>query len=231
MDIVFFSDTHGQHHNLHLPEAEIAICCGDITSRGYKSEVADFLGWYCEQPHPHKILIAGNHDFYFQPDHPRNFTLNPGENPRDIIPKNITYLEDETVTINGLKIFGSPWTPWFHDWAFNALRGTEIQLHWNKIQVGTDIVLTHGPPARTVLDACITGEKVGCENLFQTLERIQPKICAFGHIHEARGKDEKTFRYPLRSHESMSLINCSVLNERYQLVAEPYLVNLSTEKD
>ena len=56
------------------------------------------------------------------------------------------YLEDSSCEVLGYKIWGSPWTPWFCDWGFNARRGEESKSHWDKIPNDTDIILTHGPP-------------------------------------------------------------------------------------
>ncbi len=36
--------------------------------------------------------------------------------------QNCTYLEDELVEIEGIRIYGSPWQPEFCDWAFNLPR-------------------------------------------------------------------------------------------------------------
>lgn len=228
MKIVFFSDPHGKHHEMILPEADMAICCGDISGRGAKFEVQDFLEWFAGQPHKHKVMIAGNHDFWFEPGNPRNTTLMPGVNPRDIIPEGIIYLEDEHVTIEGIKIFGSPWTPWFHDWAFNARRGDEIKKHWDLIEPGTDIVITHGPPSNTHLERCRGGDMVGCVDLSNRLKEIEPKICAFGHIHEAYGTDNKEF-IDFDDYDTpgkiMKLINCSVLNLRYEMTNDPVVID------
>ena len=213
--IVFFSDTHGLHDELFLPIANIAICCGDVSRTGTRSQITSFLDWYSKQPHEYKIMIAGNHDFWFDKKHPRNFSLKKGEDPRSIIPDNIIYLEDETIIIEGIKIFGSPHTPWFHNWAFNSIRGEEIQRNWDLIESDTDIIITHGPPADTHLDTCERGDRVGCVDLAMTIDRIKPKICAFGHIHEAYGIDNKETK----------LINCSVLNLQYEMQNEPIVIN------
>ena len=37
------------------------------------------------------------------------------------------------VTVDGLAIWGSPWQPWFYDWAFNLERGEEIAMKWRLI--------------------------------------------------------------------------------------------------
>ena len=211
-----------------LPEADMAICCGDISGRGSKFEVKDFLEWFESQPHKHKVMIAGNHDFWFEPGNPRNRTLMPDENPRAIIPDNIVYIEDETVEIEGIKIFGSPWTPWFHSWAFNAHRGEECKKHWDLIEPGTDIIITHGPPSGTHLERCRNGDMVGCADLARTIAEIQPKICAFGHIHEAYGIDNKEVfenDEPDSPSKITKLINCSVLNLRYEMTNAPVVID------
>jgi predicted phosphohydrolase len=226
--ICFFSDPHGFHHELSIPEADMAICCGDISMKGERAEVRSFLEWFSELPHKYKIFIPGNHDFWFEPSHVRNRSLRPGENPRDIIPDNIIYLEDETITIEGIKIFGSPWTPWFHSWAFNAMRGDEIKKHWDLIEEGTDIVVVHGPPAGTHLERCRGGDMVGCADLARRLAEIQPKICSFGHIHEAYGIDDKEIldlEDQSKPGKIMRLINCSVLNLQYYVANDPVVVD------
>jgi len=228
MKIVFFSDSHDKHHEMVLPEVDIAICCGDITSVGYKWQVKDFLEWFAEQPHKYKIFVAGNHDFWFEPGHKRNTTLKPDENPRDIVPEGITYLEDESIVIEGIKIFGSPWTPWFYSWAFNGRRGDDMQRHWDLIESDTDIIVSHGPPSGTRLDRCANGKRAGCANLYNTLTRIRPKICSFGHIHEAYGIDDVEIGDLEKLDEPgkvVKLINCSVLNLNYKMTNDPVVVD------
>ena len=86
-----------------------------------------------------------------------------------------------------LRIWGSPWQPWFHDWAFNARRGPEIDAKWKLIPEGIDVLVTHGPPAGFG-DMCDHGEAVGCADLLRHLGRIKPRLHLFGHIHEDRGE-------------------------------------------
>jgi len=59
---------------------------------------------------------------------------------------NCIYLEDSSTTVHGYKIYGSPWTPYFFGWAFNAQRGKECAEIWSKIPTDTEILITHGPP-------------------------------------------------------------------------------------
>ena len=66
MKIVAISATHSRHRNLKLPKGDVLVHAGDVSYRGREDEVRDFVDWFASRPHPHKIFIAGNHDFYFE---------------------------------------------------------------------------------------------------------------------------------------------------------------------
>jgi Icc-related predicted phosphoesterase len=91
-----------------------------------------------------------------------------------------------------VKIYGSPWQPWFGNWAFNLPRhdkGRETARHiWSQIPDGADVLIFHGPP-HTILDETIEGEKVGCPMLYRRIFSLdhKPKLVVFGHIHESYG--------------------------------------------
>lgn len=72
----------------------------------------------------------------------------------------------------------------FCQWAFMVREGEESQRLWEHIPSDTDIVLVHGPPYGFG-DRLMSGERVGCRELLKALrERVKPKYCIFGHIHE-----------------------------------------------
>lgn len=225
MNIVFFSDSHGFHNEMTLPEADLAICSGDISMRGDRREVEGFMEWFMKQPVKHRVMIAGNHDFWFDKTHPRspNYKLED-DSHLDMIPDGIIYLENSSVTIEGIKIWGSPVTPWFHNWAFNMLP-EDLETFWDQIPSDTDIIVTHGPCANTKLDLCKSGHKVGCPSLTKRITEIRPKILAFGHIHEAYGVDDKFIPDDEGVEKMTRLINCSVLNIQYYMANEPVLIN------
>jgi Icc-related predicted phosphoesterase len=202
------SDTHGKHNSLQLPEGNVLIHAGDVSSMGKEYEVLNFLDWFAKQDYEYKIFIAGNHDFYFERMHDADI--------QNIIPSNIIYLNDSGVTINGINIWGSPISPWFYDWAFNRHRGEPIKKHWDLIPTNTDILITHGP-AFGILDYTTSGMRVGCEDLLLKVEEVKPKFHICGHIHEAYGMQEK---------DGTTFINTSVLNEKYVLVNEPIVFEL-----
>lgn len=203
MKFVTISDTHGRHAELALPPGDVLIHAGDSTMKGTRAEVIAFLSWMAQLDFKHKILIAGNHDFYFE-----SATL---EEIQQILPTSIIYLNDSMITINGINIWGSPITPWFFNWAFNRHRGEPIKKHWDLIPGNTDILVTHGPAFR-ILDRIVNGQNVGCKDLFNTIQMIKPKVHICGHIHEAYGITEKY---------GTQFINASVLNVDYELSNKP----------
>lgn len=199
MKIVFISDTHRQKPK--LPKGELLIHCGDLTSRGTPNEIEESLQWLKDVGKDFLygvILIPGNHDFGFE--------RNPHEMRRLCNKYGIILLIEQAEEINGVKIWGSPWTPWFHSWAYNAHRGDEIKKHWELIPSDTNILITHGPPAG-ILDLTTRGEPVGCVDLLNRLRKLKDlKIHAFGHIHEAHGHEWRN---------NVLFINASVLDEKY----------------
>jgi Icc-related predicted phosphoesterase len=208
MKFVIISDTHGQHRNLILPQGDVIIHAGDISRRGERDEVIDFLNWFRDLPFDHKIFIAGNHDFFFE--------RNSEEIIREIIPENVVYLCDSGVTVKGIKIWGSPVTPWFYDWAFNRHRGHSISCHWDLIPGDTDILITHGP-ALSKLDKTKYGECVGCSDLLEKIKEIKPKVHICGHIHEAYGQETAY---------GTIFINASVNDEKYVMKNKPVVFDL-----
>lgn len=178
MRVVVISDTHNRHDEVDLPTGDVLVHCGDATGRGRPHEVMRFLEWFENQPFAQKIMIAGNHDFMFEDD--RNLARAETNN------RNLVYLEDEVFLYDGVKFYGTPWQPWFHDWAFNLERGPEIARVWNRIPDDTEFLITHGPP-KGILDETREGDGVGCYDLLQRVKEIRPAVHAFGHIHEGYG--------------------------------------------
>ena len=176
MRIVCVSDTHGWHRDLAVPDGDLLVHAGDVTRKGELDTVADFDRWLGSLPHRHKVVICGNHDFCFQEQpHAARALLTTA-----------VYLEDNSVTLGGLTVYGSPWQPWFGGWAFNLPRGPELAAVWAKIPDRTDILITHGPPAG-ILDRTHRGDNVGCADLLARVLEVRPRLHVFGHIHEAAG--------------------------------------------
>jgi Icc-related predicted phosphoesterase len=221
MRIVVISDTHNLHRRVNLPEGDILIHAGDFTiSGGGRYDVPiirDFNEWLGEQPHRHKIVIPGNHDRYFE-DYPLP--------ARELI-TNARFVQDEAFEIEGLKMYGSPWTPKFHSdyWKFHKNRGSEMLRHWQHIPSGLDVLITHGPP-QAVLDfaggyringVLHGGEHAGDEMLFkEVIHRAKPKIHVFGHIHPGYG--EVTYG-------GTHFYNAALCGDDYLIHNEPWVID------
>jgi len=213
MRIVSISDTHGKHKKLvDIPDGDIIIHAGDVCNRGTMPELKDFVDWFTTLPHKHKIFIPGNHDRICEAAPQRSKT---------IIPRNINYLNDSGIEISGLKIWGSPISPYFFNWAFNRFRGDDIKKHWDIIPRDTDILIVHGPPYgfgdKVVSPNLNEDPCVGCKDLAAAIEIIKPKLVVAGHIHEG---------YSVLKKEKTTYVNASVLDERYTLVNDPVIIDL-----
>jgi Icc-related predicted phosphoesterase len=219
--ITFISDTHTKHEKLNgfLDGGDILIHSGDLTGRGYITEIENFMKWYDKiNNYDTKIFIAGNHDFGFQDENEKLRGLLTGY-------KTIDYLEDEYMGIvDGdepeIKIWGTPWQPEFHNWAFNLPRGEKLKEKWDLIPVDTDILITHGPPFGKLDYVQYDNINVGCEELMKRVEEIKPKIHVFGHIHSGYG-----YVFDGNTH----YINAAVLNERYEYRNKPITIDWDSE--
>ena len=176
--------THTYHGLLDIPEnIDMVIHSGDATNpkNPYLSEdeMQNFIYWYSLLPIKHKVFVAGNHDVCIE----KNFIKKD-----DFERAGIIYLENDYIEIEGIKIWGSPVTPTFGEWAFMKARHKTHDL-WQQIPDDTDIVVVHGPPA-TILDLSYNRknelEFCGDSALMKRLLDINPKLCLFGHIHNCK---------------------------------------------
>lgn len=205
MRLVCLADTHNKHHDIAIPEGDILIHAGDCTDGGTRNETENFLEWFSSQPHKYKILVPGNHDFYFE----------KAEQIKKV-PENIILLIDKGVEIEGIQFWGSPVTPGIQNWAFNREHGNEIKKHWDLIPKNTDVLITHAPPYG-ILDETDAGIKLGCKDLAQILEIVEPKYHLFGHIHHAAGSTKRS---------STRYFNLSILDERLRIMHSPIVLDL-----
>lgn len=211
MKIVAISDTHNLHEYVKdMPQADVLIHTGDSTMGGSIQELERYILWLGKTPYKRKVVIAGNHDFGFN-----NGNREAVERMLQIA--GVDYLRDSAVEIDGVKFWGAPWTPWFHDWAFNLARGEEIMRKWELIPEDTNVLLTHGPPFG-ILDYAKRGLNVGCEMLLErTMKLKQLKYHVFGHIHEAYGMVEKN---------GTTFVNACTCTARYAPTNKPFVIEL-----
>jgi Icc-related predicted phosphoesterase len=182
MKIWHISDTHTYHGLLKVPkDIDMVIHSGDATNPrdpyASEQEMLNFISWFGSLPIKHKVFVAGNHDLCIE----RNLVTKI-----DFMKNGIVYLENDYAEVEGIKIWGSPFTPTFGEgWAFNKKRSALHDI-WKEIPDDVDIVVVHGPP-KGILDLayhqlnCI--EFCGDEALRKRMYLLNPKLCLFGHIH------------------------------------------------
>jgi len=208
MKIVCISDTHRQENSLKLPKGDVLIHAGD-TDIYENRHLQDLDEWFGEQNFDVCIYVAGNHDLFLE-------SL-PKEEIQARV-KNFRYLEDDEIVINGIKIFGSPWTPIFMDWAFMLNEGRLLEK-WRNIPIDTDILVTHGP-CFGILDSTPDKINVGSPSLRNRVKEVQPEYHIFGHIHGCSG---------IYFDGYTQFINSSVLNEQYHLSYEPKIIEIEAD--
>jgi predicted phosphodiesterase len=220
-----------------LPKGDVLIHAGDISNKGGEVDVTNFIYWFQNiQGYDTKIFISGNHDFCFervnQPHHKGDYDwLHNLMAPENLSQSNVTYLQDDFIIIESpefsrpIKFYGSPWQPWFYDWAFNLPRlGTELQAKWAFIPEDTDVLITHGPPngyGDLVNNWRQPNTHVGCECLINRIIDIKPVLNIFGHIHEG---------YGVKNNQDTMFVNASICNSGYNPINKPIIIDL-TEVD
>ena len=217
MKITAISDTHNKHNYVdttYFEGTDILIHAGDFTGAGTLNQTVDFLQWFDAIDVPHKILIAGNHD-----------KASTGYPFPELLLKyapSVTYLCNSSVTIDGLNIWGSPYSNEFGAWSW-MLPEEELAEIWNTIPQNTHIVITHGPSYgsndKVVNNLYERDPHVGSPSLTRelaALPKLKAHIC--GHIHEG---------YGITMGEYLS-INASQLDEAYVPINKP--ISLSINK-
>lgn len=209
LKIVAISDTHNQHQKVLVPECDLLIHAGDWTSMGHDQEVIKFTQWLGRQQQAKNIVvIPGNHELHFEKYLPFGRSFFKYHCP------NVHLLIEESVEIEGIKIYGSPITPWFCDWAWNRHRGEHIQRHWDAIPNDTQILITHGPPLGILDQTCypdgsLREDRLGCYQLAKRIEDLKDlDLHFFGHIHTPGGQQVHK--------DGVNYYNAAICDEMYK---------------
>jgi Icc-related predicted phosphoesterase len=225
IDVICISDTHSYHERVTIKPCDILIHAGDYTGNDIgRAELRRFLQWIKRQPAKHIAFIAGNHDGAFDKWYDRAVDM-----VSEVAP-NVTYLQDSGCEFMGLKLWGTPWTPRFMDWHFNADPGEDILNHYRKIPSNTDILISHGPPFGW-LDKSNnrnneTGRKfddcLGSRDLRDEIYRVMPMLSVFGHIHGSHGMSCMVHDDGYKT----IVVNATQVDEDYIPYNRPILVKL-----
>lgn len=224
MKIVCTSDLHG--NLIDIEGGDLLLLGGDITPRfdADKEDLAPIqLQWMDKTLRPwldkldfkYVVATSGNHDMCLQ------------SNLQQVTDMNLHWhlLMDQEITIDGFKIYGSPWTKWFYDWAFN-LYEEDLEKKWSLIPNDTDILLLHQPPKGygDLANVIVAGKTVrgifehaGSPSLTKRIEEIKPKLVVFGHLH---------LGYGLYQTDSTTFVNAAAVDQFYNPKNKPVVIEL-----
>ena len=230
---VCISDTHSKHTALTVPAGDVLLHTGDFSHTGRPHEIRDFCDWLAAQPHPRKILIAGNHDLTM---HSASYERTSSEWSIEssghadraaecaearaliaaMVDRGCEYLCDSGTTVDGLRVWGAPWQPRYAG-AFNLQRGPPLRDKWRLVPDGTDVLLTHSPPLGHG-DLTASKKRAGCLDLLEEVtQRISPRVHCFGHIHEGHG---------VTTDGTTTFVNASSCTRRTQCNQQPLVFDL-----
>jgi Icc-related predicted phosphoesterase len=221
MKLVFISDTHNQLGQVKIPSGDILIHSGDATLRGSNDEITKFARLYSSiaENFKHAIFVPGNHDYMFQ--------TNAGYAIAQFDPNLVTVLIDKEIIFDGVHFYGSPWQPYFHNWAFNfpphpeAYRDGAEHI-WGNIPEATEVLITHGPSYGILDKVNYPGARedahVGCKYLKNRIAELKSlKVHAFGHIHEG---------YGITNVDGIQRVNAAILDDNYDVRNKPIVVEI-----
>jgi Icc-related predicted phosphoesterase len=221
MKIVAISDTHNRHRELKIPKCDVLVFAGDATFVGDENEMNDFFDWFKQQPAKYLVFVPGNHEVGYYHKFEWAMPLEQGEPLTPYEAPYINVLVDKSITIEGLKFYGSPWTyvspkwgfqfPWYErDCSQNNIEYHQTQKRtWAMIPKDVDVLITHTPP-QGILDRVQTGiGRMDAGDPYlrgEVMKRKNLKYHFFGHIHEGYGK---------KRHKGVRYYNVAVCDRTY----------------
>ncbi|KAK5998634.1 putative rhamnogalacturonate lyase C [Cladobotryum mycophilum] len=184
--VVCISDTHEQKVN--IPDGDVLIHAGDLTDSGTAADIQKQLDWLKSQPHAVKVVVAGNHDSYFDPSSRMEIDV---KSDTKLNLEGLLYLESgltvQEVKGRSISIFGVPDIPECGPKSF-AFQYTPVTQPWfSKVPPQTDILVTHCPPQHHLDNG------LGDPFLLREIWRVRPRLHVFGHVHWGHGKESIYF--------------------------------------
>lgn len=246
MRIAATSDLHGNLDVL-APECDLLVVAGDVFPAGLGSLrgrddwlFSVFLEWLESCPASKVAWIAGNHDRHLE------FQVKSLA-----VSEKVVYLQDTSIEINGLKIYGTPWTRIIGQWAFSLGETPKLLDDEGFPTVGIDdlgrthkltryaaregISLRHiysripndtdilitHGPPHGVCDLDLDGRHIGSRELRDRVVKVQPRLLICGHIHGAYGTGQIG--------ETL-VANVSRVNDLYKPVNPPMIFELERKE-
>mmetsp|Transcript_26479 Transcript_26479/g.49636 ORF Transcript_26479/g.49636 Transcript_26479/m.49636 type:complete len:258 (-) Transcript_26479:454-1227(-) len=183
--VVIISDTHNDHRTLDVPAGDVLIHAGDFTNFGRKEHVKDFNAWLGDLPHPHKIVVNGNHE-----------NNAPWKQSVRALLSNAVFLKDEGTRIPRIRKDGAPCAEEdallvYGTEFFWPMKDGARNPHYEAIPADTQVLITHGPVA-----GYVDGD-YGCPAMRERCEQLALgsgggrgplRLVVSGHIHKAYGR-------------------------------------------
>ena len=230
MKITAISDLHG-YLPKDLPGGNVLCICGDIVPLDYQSDFAQSVAWFCldfapwadSQPYKKVVFIGGNHDFFLQELSEKQ---SPSSVMKHLLPgshkgqSKLVYLCDNSVEIDGIRIYGTPWIADLARWAFYKTED-ELAEVYARIPKKCDILLTHMPPL--ACDAGLVMQRghyntlanYGSVVLAEAIATLDIKYALCGHVHTGNHRPE-----PFGSVQNV--VNVSLKDEDYKISYKPF---------
>ena len=208
LKIVCISDTHKTGYRCFLPKGDILIHSGDLGIRD-EFDLNYELNYFSDLGFKHVIFIGGNHDLYLEQLYKAKIDVQT--------PINVHYLMNNSITVNGIKFWGSPYSPVYNKWVFMGFL-PELKKIWDTIPLDTDIIITHCPPFG--INDQVKGISMGCPGLRDKIKEIKPKFHIHGHIHEGHG---------IYCDENTTYVNASLMDGFYSLCNKPLEIDYEND--
>lgn len=229
MKIDCVSDTHLTTNLSHLPGGDILIHAGDALNSGSMYDLIEFKSHLMSiaDRYKHILYTPGNHCCVFEED--REMATRCIEEVPGLI-----VLHDKSITIDGIKFYGTSWQPFFYDWAFNVgewkyheggrLNWTDtdkLAEYYSRIPDDTQVLITHCPPygiRDAVGDPEKSGRRTGSRELLDRVKQLKDlRLHVFGHIHYSHGVEKIG---------GTTFINAAMCDEEYDPTNSPVVFSL-----
>lgn len=204
MKILLVSDTESRafwdcYQPGRLDGIDLILSCGDLNS--------SYLSFLVTVGRAPVLYVHGNHD--------GGYAKRP--------PEGCDCIEDDLVTVNGLRILGLGGSPVYsggpHQYSERQMSRRILKLWWKLRRAGgVDVVVTHAPP-----EGYGDGEDYahrGFQCLLKLIDKYKPSYLVHGHVHTSYGGDNPRV---LRRGET-TIVNAY---ERYILELDPKQIKKS----
>ena len=177
MRILAFSDIHHSRSRAEAlviasKDADLVIGAGDFCN--HRENVQEAMNLFAGITAPF-VVVPGNAE--------------SADELREAAHVGTHVLHGESINVDGVSFFGLgyavPETP-FGAWSCDLSEADAAKM-LAPCQ-NADVMVLHSPP-KDVGDLTSTGQNVGSTSIRDAIERVQPKLAVFGHIHDSWGRE------------------------------------------